>query len=142
MDALVRWSVYRSLDTRTNARHDLTGLTAGERLARWREAEATDGDILDELRRIYEYNPSRRGAGEPIVVVKSDYPVTRRGETTKWPALWCSLDNNDITHRYNKKTDDWDMTKPTIVGIAIVDVVRALMNEDSAPPMPRNAGSP
>lgn len=50
---LVKWAVYRTLDTRTGAIYDHSGLRAPERLSLWREAGISDADMLAEITKIY-----------------------------------------------------------------------------------------
>ncbi|MFC7335197.1 hypothetical protein [Rhodocista pekingensis] len=131
---LLRWAVYRSLDTLTGARYDRSGELAGARLERWRLDSATDDGILAELTHIYGYNPSHRGPDEPVVTVKSDYLPERKGAAPV-PALWASLDNLHPQFR-RTKSGEWVFTSPHAMGLALVDIIRLLMRSPVPPPMP------
>lgn len=133
---LLKWAVYRSLDTVAQSGYDLLGETAEQRLARWRQSSLSDEQILRELKGIYEYNPALRTAGEPVVIATADYAPAGQATT---PALWCSLDNTDPNLRFNPQTDDWEETPPVAAGGDLVAVVRELLSAEKAPPMPQRA---
>lgn len=131
---LLKWAVYRTLDTAALSSYDMKGETADQRLARWRQSSASDEQILRELKGIYEYNPALRSAGEPVVVATAAYAPA--GQATV-PALWCSFDNADPNLRFNPQTDDWEETPPSAVGGDLVAVVRELLTADQAPAVPK-----
>lgn len=132
---LLIWGILRSLDTRSNAVYDHSGMLAHERLEKWRRERSTDDAVMDEIRSIYAYNPSLRSPEEPIVVVKSDYPAPGTSPVVKVPAVWVSFDDPEPSWKKDSN-DEWVMTKPHAMGITIIDIIRYLMALEALPEIP------
>lgn len=134
--SLLVWAVWRSLDTKTGARNTEEGELPQERLARWLSTRACDDEILEEIRRIYESNQSKRSDGEPFVVIAHNYAANAAKPKVKEAAIWASLSDKEPHTIYVPEKDDWKYRRPASIGREIVDVIRLLMSLDEAPTPP------